>query len=421
MTKLTEVNSNEALFRQEALDHQRDQVWGSVIIHTPWSFSLLTGLFAAVVVSVALFLAWGEYARKQTVRGYITPKEGLVKLFAEQSGQFTQVFVKEQQLVRKGDPLVTIVRQRANGLDDDIYQSRLREIDLQISNVEENITNAKRNVELERVQRNNQIQQLDSDIISLQKQLKTQFSRVALAKKRYERVSQLGDKQMIARIAVEDSFDGYLQQTEVAQQLEQSLMARENTLQQQMAQLERDELDAKEAHNALVAQLSSLRERRIQISGDRAVTLTAPATGRVTGIQAREGETVVSRVPVLTIVPEEQQYDAYLFLPTRVVGFIEPAQAVRFKFDAFPYQKFGLYDGQIDEISKTIFTPAELDVPIQVNGPVYRVIASLEQQEIESLGKRFQLQSGMTLTADIIYDHRSLFEWLLEPLYSLKS
>ena len=158
MTKLTEVNSNEALFRQEALDHQRDQVWGSVIIHTPWSFSLLTGLFAAVVVSVALFLAWGEYARKQTVRGYITPKEGLVKLFAEQSGQFTQVFVKEQQLVRKGDPLVTIVRQRANGLDDDIYQSRLRDIDLQISNVEENIANAKRNVELERVQRNNQRQ-----------------------------------------------------------------------------------------------------------------------------------------------------------------------------------------------------------------------------------------------------------------------
>lgn len=34
-------------------------------------------------------------------------------------------------------------------------------------------------------------------------------------------------------------------------------------------------------------------------------------------------------------------------------------------------------------------------------------------------GERKPLQSGMVLEADILHDRRQLYEWVLEPLYSV--
>jgi membrane fusion protein len=52
--------------------------------------------------------------------------------------------------------------------------------------------------------------------------------------------------------------------------------------------------------------------------------------------------------------------------------------------------------------------------------PVYKVTAALESQHVEAYGKEIPLRPGMILSADVVLDRRSLFEWLLEPVYSLR-
>ena len=52
--------------------------------------------------------------------------------------------------------------------------------------------------------------------------------------------------------------------------------------------------------------------------------------------------------------------------------------------------------------------------------PYYRIVAELDRQTILAYGKELPLRPGMRLTADINVDRRSLFEWLLEPLYSIR-
>ena len=51
---------------------------------------------------------------------------------------------------------------------------------------------------------------------------------------------------------------------------------------------------------------------------------------------------------------------------------------------------------------------------------MYRIRAVLEQQAIIAYGEEFPLRSGMHFLADIHLDSRSLLDWILDPIYSLR-
>ena len=51
--------------------------------------------------------------------------------------------------------------------------------------------------------------------------------------------------------------------------------------------------------------------------------------------------------------------------------------------------------------------------------PRYRIIVKLPAQTIRAYGQLQSLQTGMLIDADILQEKRRLYEWALEPLYSL--
>jgi membrane fusion protein len=99
---------------------------------------------------------------------------------------------------------------------------------------------------------------------------------------------------------------------------------------------------------------------------------------------------------------------------------MEMGQQVNISYEAFPYQKFGTYSGKINQIAKSVIMPGELASGLSFKEPVYKVVAELEKQQILAYGKELPLKPGMMLSADVTLDERTLFEWLLEPLYSLR-
>ena len=44
---------------------------------------------------------------------------------------------------------------------------------------------------------------------------------------------------------------------------------------------------------------------------------------------------------------------------------------------------------------------------------------ALDQQFVKAYGQDLRLQAGMLVDADIWLDRRRLYEWVLEPLYSV--
>ena len=62
--------------------------------------------------------------------------------------------------------------------------------------------------------------------------------------------------------------------------------------------------------------------------------------------------------------------------------------------------------------------PDEVVGPVPVKEPSYRVTATLQRQSIDAYGKAVALQPDMQLSADILFERRSLIAWLLDPLFA---
>ena len=107
-------------------------------------------------------------------------------------------------------------------------------------------------------------------------------------------------------------------------------------------------------------------------------------------------------------------------VPSRAIGFVRIGQPVSIRYEAFPYQNFGRYEGTITEISHNILTRSDVSSALIVDEPVYRVTAALNRQDVSAYGKSMPLQAGMLLKGDVILDHRSLMRWVLDPLLSVK-
>ena len=124
---------------------------------------------------------------------------------------------------------------------------------------------------------------------------------------------------------------------------------------------------------------------------------------------------------VLSLLPGDGRLEAELLVPSRAIGFIAPGDRVLLRYQAFPYQKFGHALGRVSRISRSA-------VGANGNGGAtggfagetfYRVTVALARQDIVAYGREEQLRPGMLLDADILGERRRLFEWLLEPLYTL--
>lgn len=102
-------------------------------------------------------------------------------------------------------------------------------------------------------------------------------------------------------------------------------------------------------------------------------------------------------------------------MPTRAAGFIKEGQAVRLLYDAFPYQKFGFFNGQVETVSKSVIPASDLTIAPLLQEPIFVVSVRLDSQYVQAEQDKFPLQSGMSLSADLILEKRAIWEWMLAP------
>ena len=103
------------LFRQEAIDAQREKFLGEATIARPvpfWVFTLLAAGIALLLISVAV---WGQYTRRERVEGYVALDTGAARIMSPDAGRITQLLIKEGDEVKAGDEIATISIERTTG------------------------------------------------------------------------------------------------------------------------------------------------------------------------------------------------------------------------------------------------------------------------------------------------------------------
>jgi membrane fusion protein len=116
----------------------------------------------------------------------------------------------------------------------------------------------------------------------------------------------------------------------------------------------------------------------------------------------------------------DAQLEVELYAPSRAIGFARAGQDVRLMYDAFPYAQFGSFKGRIATISRTAMAPGEIDAPVKLAEPAFRVRVRLDSQAIEAFGAAYAIEPGMTLKANLVLEKQSLLGWLLEPINAVR-
>lgn len=409
-----------SLFRKEALEHRKDRLYGDVILLQPLPLTLLVSVVVVICALILAILFWGTYARKETVHGYLLPDKGIVKTYAPQAGTIAKVHVREGDDVVEGQTLITILSERSVQGGSDIDTLQLQELQSTLEHQQERIASEKSLEVAQTAQLKTQIEGLKNELGQIAQNIKSQQDRVQILETRVESLKKLLESKNISQMDYQKIYEELLVQRQRYQELLSTKSAKQNTLSQAESELDQLPLKTKSRIHEIENNISELKQRTAEIQGRRGLEIRSPIAGTITGLQAKDGQMANNNTPLLAIIPKDAQMQAELFLPSRAIGFITPGQSVRIRFDAFPYRRFGIYEGTVSVISKHVLLPAELPIPLDLKEPVYRITVNLKSQHVVAYGKEFPLQAGMSLEADIILERQTLFSRILDPILSLK-
>jgi membrane fusion protein len=405
------------LFRAEAVAFQRDQRrWGEVALLQPVSITITVWAIAAGVVLIVGFLFVAPYARKETVTGYLTPTAGIARVHAPQPGTVSVVHVREGEVVVQGQPLLEVATPQVAVDGRDVNASMLDALTRQRDVLLRQIEAEGERTRSEQERLTALIGGMGEEAAHIEGQTATQRERIRLMERFVNTAERLSPRGIVSELELRRREEALLEQRQNLDVLGQQLASRRTHITEQRFALQQLPIVASDRIRVLHGELSVVEQRTAEANGRRAYVMRAPISGRVSVLQATVGRPADPRQLQLTVVPEDSVLRAEIFVPTRASGFVRVGQRVRILFDAFPYQNFGTYGGQILEISNTVVTQGDVTSPVELREPAYRVIVALDRPDVDAYGRRIPLQPDMLLRADVILDSRTLAAWLANPL-----
>ena len=427
------------LFRREVAAAQAAQYLGSVRLQRPWSYAAVTSVALALALMLVAFATWGEVNRKARLSGVVVPSQGSLNISAPQAGVVMDLPVREGQSVKAGQVLLVLQTERQSMLGGSVSDTTERAAQ-QIATRLQTLSTERTLRELQTRQRE---QVLDDRLRTTAQQLRQaeeesalQARRVQLAQTTLARNQQLAESGFVAEAQVQVRQEELIDAKARAQALERArlgLMQDQQTLRGERtalkAQLQSDT-------NQIDRNRASLDQEASENAARKTMVISAPYAGTITALNLKAGQSVQNGQALATLVPQAADSDAsgpgplqaQLFAPSRTAGFIRAGQTVYLRYDAYPYQKFGLHQGRITSVSATPFAPSELPPNLAEQlltqagskEALYRVNVSLEAQSIQAYGEALPLKAGLTVDADVLQERRKVWEWVLEPVLAAR-
>ncbi|ACM21672.1 efflux pump, RND family, membrane fusion protein [Geotalea daltonii FRC-32] len=154
--------------------------------------------------------------------------------------------------------------------------------------------------------------------------------------------------------------------------------------------------------------------------------LRAPDDGVVKDLATHTTGTVVTPGTILmTLVPKEEPLQAEVWVSNEDIGFVRPNQPVKVKLSAFTFQKYGMLNGKVEQVSAdssenqgqtgTIDSTTSAP-PKDLSRLRYKTLVTLSTQQLMADGQKHKLTPGMQVSAEIKLGTRSVVEYLFSPV-----
>lgn len=403
--------------------------------------------------TIAIFWACvGEVDIVAVAEGRIIPSGQIKQIQPLEKGVVKTLYVKEGQLVEKGQPLIVLDQtltfadqerliKELNFVESEINRqkalSRLLKSPQQNFNYDKlsikarelNITESQQlallwqewqSFQSKRDSLRAEIQERVSECQASKERITLLDATIPLVAKRAEAIKSLLKKDLAAEAIWLELEEQRIQQV-------QALLA-EKAMQQQMnAAIQRVEkqleaLQAEVTTQVLTALSDQQRQKenlkqelsKAKDLNDRQV-LYAPTSGKIQQLAVHTiGGVVTPAQPLMFIVPTDAQLEVEAWLENKDIGFVEVGQSAEIKINTFPFTKYGVIEGEVKDMTQDAVADEEMKFR-------YKMKASMNQSAIQ-VGKRLvDLIPGMKVSVEIKTGKRRLIEFILSPLIKYKN
>lgn len=440
----------------EALgDHSAEGI--AILASEPWRFTQAT-----VVVMVALVLTaliWSFFGHADVIvsaQGTLLPESEVRRLYAPIDGELANIYIAEGQPVSKGDVLARLnargaIEAATNALQ---AQLKLEEVEREWKEfpekkvlMERKIAALKQAMELEEHQHEKRVAEGTSKLAEGQ-QAQLQEARTSVEDARRARDAAKLEADKFSRLFALPGGGG-VSQLQVEGK-KNALLAAENAL--RAAQSRLSEMSARQSlefgqakaqletsgqeltklqlqYDAATKEIANTEEKlRLQLQTARLVAdaaarirfenidkdnfllIVAPVDGVITDVTSTQaGDKIQANAPLGGIAPKNARPLLKIEIAEQDRAFLREGLPVKLKFNAFPYQRYGLIDGTLAFIS-----PATKPSP-QTKQPVYEGRVTLERDYYLVGDTRYPLRYGMTAIAEVVVRERRLIDLALDP------
>ena len=410
----------DSLFRAEAVLSKSPRILGAAIIYQPIFLQIAVFLIGILVVITTALVSQISYKSTVPVRGMLNPKTGATSINAPTRAQVNEILVREGQKVEKGDVLArlssSLLGSNGNEKNDLVIQQLIS--DQQYLNREqeyaENIFTQSMELQIEKIEDTKiNIDLVDTETNLLEAQILLSEGNLSAQQALYQN-----------RSLSQMEFNRHQANHMVLQQRDQDIRIRRNRVKAEYTAAKSEKLLLVLEHDQerlrFEQQSKQLLFRIQQTQDEEKLSVIAPSSGTITAISAQQGQTSDPRQALMYLMPKNDQLEAFLYIPSSLIGKIEPGQRVQINYDSYNFREFGYYDAAITTVSGTSLDPREHLLPISnLQEPVFRVVAQIGQQYVQG-DDYFRLRSGMVFDAHVVITEMTMLEYLFKPLLGVK-
>lgn len=412
---------------QELLD-TLPQVWTRGLLYC------LTG-FAAIAIP------WSMLAKVDvtgTARGRLEPQETLFRVDAPLTGTVAQVFVEEGQWVKPQQPLLELdsdqirseIEQTQSKLEGQL--NRLVQLELLKNQLLLAIQTQRQHNQAQASEKLMQVEQSRQQVTASQTNYRlvaSSLTRDQTEVERYRSLWQSGaiaEIQVVEKAKIAEASQQHSAQAEAAiQQAELQLRERQNSYQSLLHSGQLAIFKAEEQLQDLEAQISILQSEIAQ-SNSQIQSLKrqldqhifrSPIAGIVFQLPIQQPRAVVQTSSLIAeIAPADTPLVLRAQIATSESGALQVGMPVKLKFDAYPFQNYGIVEGKLMQISPT----SQMSETAQGLTATFDLEIALNQSCIQVQATCVKLTAGQTAIAEVIIRQRRIADFILDPFRQLQ-
>ncbi|GAB4237142.1 MAG: hypothetical protein Kow0049_22670 [Stanieria sp.] len=249
------------------------------------------------------------------------------------------------------------------------------------------------------------------------------------AKENQERLAQAVSEVEQAHSRLEEqqnSYDQLIKQSESdLKQAQLRLQEQERSYQSlvhsgQLALLKAEE-QLKDLENQITTLNSEIAQNKSQIASMKFQlkqrVIKAPRDGVIFNLPiSSKGAVVQQGEEVIKIASENSPLVLRAKMTPTESGFLKVGMPAKIKFDAYPFQDYGVQAGRVSWISPD----SKIAQTEQGQQETFEIEVELEHSYLEGQNQRINLTPGQTATAEVITRQRRLIDFILDPFKKLQ-